>query len=106
MPPVRFGTSMPGIASMTLSGSVGAGLLHRLDPHVEADHVRFHRVVGDALGVLGEGLPLLDEVVVGRRLDRLEVVPGGEVADQRLGVDAGELFLADREGDDRNVRRP
>ena len=87
---------------------VGIGRLHlldRLDPHVEADHVRFHRVVGRALRVLGVGLPVLDELLVGRRLDRLEVVPGGEMADQRLGVDAGELFLTDRERDHRNVGR-
>jgi len=50
-----------------------------------------------------EGLPVGDELLVDRRLDGLEVVPGGEMANQRLGVDAGELLLADRERDDRNV---
>src|SRR5256885_10890114 len=30
-------------------------------------------------------------------LDRLEIVPGREMPQQRLGVDAGEFFLADRE---------
>ena len=39
------------------------------------------------------------------RVDRLEVVPRREMADERLGVEAGELFLADRERDDRNVGR-
>ena len=83
----------------------GAGLLDRLRPHLEADVVRLHRVVGHALGVLDEVVPLLDEGVVRRVLHRLEVVPGGEMADQVLGVDAGQLFLADREGDDRDVGR-
>ena len=64
-----------------------------------------HRVVGDALRVLGVGVPLLDERLVGRRVDRHEVVPRRQVAEQRLGVDAGQLLLADREGDDRNVGR-
>jgi hypothetical protein len=32
-------------------------------------------------------MPFLDEGLVLRRLDRLEVVPGGEMADQRLGVE-------------------
>ena len=57
---------------------------------------------------LGSGEKLhatIDELGVGRRLDQLEVVPGGEMADQRLGVDAGEFFFADRERDDRNVGR-
>ena len=65
--------------------------------------MRFHRVVGDAFLVLDEGVPLLDEGIVGLVLDAHEVVPGGEMADQRLGIDAGQLFLADREGDHRNV---
>src|SRR5882757_4869035 len=87
---------------------VRIGRLHLLDrfhPHVEADHVRFHRVVGDALRILGVGLPVLDELLVRRGLDRLEIVPGGEMAEQRLGVDAGELFFADRERHHRDVGR-
>ena len=80
-----------------------SGLLHRLHPHVEQDIGRFHRVVGDALGVLGVGAPLGDERLVLRRVDRLEVAPGREMPDQRLGVEAGEFLLADRERDDRNV---
>jgi hypothetical protein len=76
----------------------GPGLLDRLRPHVEADVVRFHRVVGDALRILDEDMPLLDEILVLRRIDAHEVVPGGEMADQRLGVDAGELFFFDRKG--------
>jgi hypothetical protein len=52
VPPVRFGASMPGSASITLSASVDFGLLDRLDPHVEADDVRFHRIVGHALRFL------------------------------------------------------
>src|SRR3984893_11698449 len=84
---------------------VGVGrlhFLHCLDPHIEPDDVRFHRIVGGALRVLGVGLPVLDELLVRRRLDRLEVVPGGEMAEQGLGVDTGEFFFTDRERDNRN----
>ena len=44
----------------------GLHLLDRLDPHGEADHVGFHRIVGGALRILGEGLPVLDERGIGR----------------------------------------
>ena len=81
------------------------GLLDRLHPHGEADHVGFHRVVGDSLVALLESLPLGDEVLVRRRVDRLEVVPRGKVAEQRLGVDAGEFFFTHRERDRRDVLR-
>ena len=46
--------------------------------------------VSDELGVLG-------------RVDRHEVVPGGQVADQRRGVETSQFLFADREGDDRDV---
>src|SRR3954447_18041126 len=59
-----------------------AGLEDGLGPHLEADIMRFHRVVGHPLVVFGEGVPLLDEGGVFRRIDRHEVVPGGKVADQ------------------------
>jgi hypothetical protein len=66
---------------------VGVGRFHLLDrfhPHCEADDVRFHRVVGGALGIIGECVPPLDEILVALVLDRLEVVPRREVPDQRL----------------------
>jgi hypothetical protein len=46
--------------------------------------VGLHRVVGDALVVLRERLPLGDELLVLRHLDRLEIVPGREMADEGL----------------------
>jgi hypothetical protein len=46
--------------------------------------VRLHRVVGDALRVLGEGVPLGDEVLVRRRVDRYK-----ELANQ--GVKATDI---------------
>ena len=64
MPPVRFGTVDADDRVDHRVGIGGAGLLDRLHPHVEADVVRFHRVVGGALVVLGEGVPLLDERLV------------------------------------------
>ena len=76
-----------------------------MDAHVGG----FHRVVGyrlvgarQVLG-LGIGLPLVDELGVDRVFHRLEVVPGGQVADQRLGVDAAQFFLTHREGHHRHV---
>ena len=80
-----------------------AGLLDRLGPHLEADVGGFHRVVGHALGVADEGVPLLDEGVIGIGLDAHEVVPGRQMADQGPGVEAGQLLLADGEGDDRDL---
>ena len=103
MPPVRFGVFEAGQRREHLLDVGRAGLLHRLHPQVEADVVRFHRIVGRALRVLDVGLPLLDERLVRRRADALEVVPGRQVADERLGVEARELLFADREGDDRDV---
>src|SRR5207245_7752732 len=45
------------------------------------------------------------ERLVGGRVDALEVVPGRQMADERPGVNARELLLADRECDHRNVFR-
>src|SRR3989442_3814423 len=85
-------------------------LLHRLLPHVDADVGGFHRVVGERLilvpgDVLGLGIggPFLGERVVRRGLDRHEVVPRREVADERLGIDAAQLLLAHRERHHRHV---
>ena len=73
-------------------------LLDRLHPHVEQDVGGFHWVVGDAFGVLGVVVPLGNELPVLRRVDRLEIAPRSEMADQRPGVDSREFFFADREG--------
>ncbi len=102
----------PAIAAITLSVSVLLALVTACAHMLNADVGGFHRVVGqrlvlvagDALG-LGVVAPLLDEGVVGRVLDRLEVVPRRQVADQRLGVDAAQFFLADRERHHRHVGR-
>ncbi len=90
------------LADHRLAGGIdvgGAGLLDRLHPHVEADVVRLHRIVGDPAVVLDEVVPVVDECRVLGRVDRHEVVPGGEMADQVRGVDARELLLADPERD-------
>ena len=87
------------------------GLLDSLLPHVHADVGGFHRIVGDRGLVVGQvlclgvGLVLGHEFGVDRVLQRLEVVPGSELAEQRLGVDAAQFFLTHRECHDRNVSR-
>ncbi|MNI24233.1 hypothetical protein D3C73_778460 [compost metagenome] len=48
-------------------------------------------------------MPGLDELGIDRRIDGLEVVPGGKVADKRCRVETGKLFFTDGEGDDRDV---
>ncbi len=48
--------------------------------HVQADVVGLKRVVANALGGLGEGGQLRDEVFVGRVVHAHEVVPGSEVS--------------------------
>ncbi len=100
---------LPGQGIAHLADVGATGLLDRLRPHVDADIGGFHRVVRYRLVgarqalVLGVGLPLGDELLVDRILHRLEVVPGGQVTDQRFGVDAAQLLFADREGDHRHV---
>ena len=86
-----------------LIGVGGLGFLYRFHPHIEADIGGFHRVVGDTVVAADVIVPLLDELVVLRRVDTLEVIPGGQVADQRRGVDAGQFLFAHGERDHRNV---
>src|SRR5688572_3760680 len=87
-------------------------LLDRLLPHVDADVGCFHRIVGERLVLvagdvlrLGKAAPLLRELAVLRVLDRHEVVPCREMADERLGVHAAQLLFAHRERAHRNVGR-
>ena len=80
-------------------------------PHVQADVGGFHRIIGHdrvSVGDLVLHRPLfvhLHEGIVLRCLDAHEVVPGGQVANQRLGVDAAQFFFAHREGNDRHIGR-
>src|SRR5882672_5322329 len=89
----------------------GARLLARLPPDVDPDIGGLHRIVGDALRAAGQAVLLavrlerLHERLVLGRVDRLEVVPRGQVADQRRRVHAAELVLGDRERDDRALLR-
>src|SRR5258706_5867698 len=89
----RRGEGLAGHRRDHLVGVEALRLLDRLLPHVDADVCGFHRVVGERLvgarellrlGVRG---PLLLEALLGRRLDRHEIVPRPEVADPGLGVD-------------------
>ena len=57
-------------------------LLHRLHPEIEPDVVRFHRIVRGPFWFLDVGMPLVDERLVGGRVDALEVVPGRQMADE------------------------
>src|SRR6185436_148686 len=63
----------------------------------------FHRIIGNPLRILDEGVPTLDELVVDGRLDRHEVIPCREMSDERAGIEPGKLLLPHREGHHRNV---
>src|SRR5277367_6484896 len=73
----------PIIASRTASTSA-VPACSTACAHVEQDVGRFHRIVGDIVGLLRIGAPFGDEGLVLRRVDRLEVAPRREVADERL----------------------
>src|SRR6266850_876969 len=109
--PRRRGEGLSGHCLAHVVDLRAAGFLHGLRPHVHADVGRLHRIVGDARVAAGElvllhvRLPHLDERGVVLVLERHEVVPGGEMANQRLGVDAAQLLFAHGERDYRDVRR-
>src|SRR5207247_980573 len=107
--PAFAGPSPVGFLSCVVERQLAVRSHDRLLPHVDADVGGLHRIIGERLVlVAGEPLrlrvggPLFRELVVGRVLHRHEVVPCGEVADQRLGIDAAQLFFADGESHDRN----
>ena len=96
----RCGEGLAGRGDNHFVGINRLGFFNRLLPHVEADVGGLHWVVGqwlvhvarNLLG-FGAGRPFFDELGVGRILDRLKVVPGGQVTDERFGVDAAQFFL-------------
>ena len=69
----------------------GACLTDRLNPHLEADEGRFHRVVGYPLRVLDKGMPFLDKRLILRRFHGLEIVPCSQMTDQIFRVDSSQL---------------
>ena len=71
----------------------GSSLLHRLYPHIEADVVCFHRIVGYPLLVANEFVPLLDESFIFWSIHRHEVVPRSQVSNQRFGIKTCKFFL-------------
>ena len=79
------------------------GLFDGLDPHVEADVMRFHRIICYTLLVLDELVPGINEFVVLLTVDAHEVVPCRQMANQRCGVDTGQLLFTNRKGDDRDI---
>ena len=100
---VGYGHTDDGVLDRVNVG--GFSLLDRLHPHVEADVVGFHRVVGHGFLVTGVLDPLVDKVVVGVGIHAHEVVPGGQVAHQRRRVDTGQFLLTHGEGNHRDVGR-
>ncbi len=78
---------------------------------MNADIGRFHRIVGhDGIGVrqlvrFGVSAVISDKFFVFRVIHRLEVVPRGQVAHQRFGVDPAQFFFAHRERHHRHVGR-
>src|SRR5262245_190000 len=58
-----------GDARQRVDNGVGIDRFHLgdgVDVHLEADHMRFHRVVGNPFRIFREGLPLLDEFGIAR----------------------------------------
>ena len=80
-----------------------AGLFNGLDPHIKADISGLHRVIGDALLVLDERQPVIDKRLVLGGVIAHKIIPRGQMPHQRPGVNAGQFFLANREGHDRDV---
>ena len=90
-----------GAHGINLGGACLGGGVH---PHVKADIVGFHRVVGDTLFAHG-GFPCFHKLRVHIRVGGLEVVPCREVAHEVGGVQTGQLFFTHGEGHNRNVIR-
>ena len=78
------------------------GFGHRVHPHVEADVVSFHWVIGHAL-FTRKGFPSFDKAFVGFAFSRLEIVPGCQMANKVRCVEARKLFFTNRESNNRNV---
>ena len=105
----RRGEGLPGHGGADFIDIRRPGLFHGLRPHMNPHVGGFHRVIGHGgisiwqLVGLGVSLPLGDEFLVHRVIHGFEVVPRGEVADQRLGVDTAQLFFTHGESDNRHV---
>ena len=103
------GESLAGHGRNDLVGVNGLGLFNGLFPHIDTNISGFHRVIGQGFVcaweffVLGVCRPLLDELGVGRALDRLEVIPGSQMAHQRFGIDTAQLLFSHRESHHRHV---
>ena len=65
--------------------------------------MRFHRIIGHTLRVLGIGFPLFNESLVVGVFNGLEIVPCRQMANQRLGINTGQFFFTHREGYNRNI---
>ncbi len=78
---------------------------------MNADIRRLHRIVGHhGIGVrqlvrFGVSAVISDKFLVFRVIHRLEVVPRGQVAHQRFGVNPAQFFFAHRERHHRHVGR-
>ena len=55
--------------------SSSAGLADCLNPYIEANVVGFHGIVSHTLGIINVFIPALDEFIVDRRINRLEIIP-------------------------------
>src|SRR3989338_5189434 len=81
----------------------GAGLLDGLLPHVDPDIGGLHRIVGQGLAGAGEiflpGIngPFFLPLIIGRVLERHEVVPRSEMPHQWFGIHTTQLLFTHRE---------
>ena len=95
-------TSRPSIALSTASTSVLSAFFTAFAHSVDVDVGVHHRIVGH--GLLVGDAPLLRPLLVRlhplevlRRLERHEVVPRGQMADERLDVEGLQLHLGEAE---------
>ena len=64
------------------------GFFDGFNPHVEANVVRFHRVVGNTFVGANELVPIANELFVFSRFNTHEVVPCSQMANQGCCINA------------------
>src|SRR3954468_17160899 len=67
--------------------------------------MRFHRIVSRPFWILDIGVPLIDERFVSRVTDALEIIPGGQMSNQRFRIESRHFLFTNGERNYWNVFR-